>query len=50
MEHALYRYGNSQQLERMGHRQFRASFDTAGMASGCGSTARPRGASTCSSS
>ncbi|MGC3996664.1 MAG: histone deacetylase [Anaeromyxobacter sp.] len=31
MEHALYRYGIFEQLERMGYRQFRASFDTAGM-------------------
>jgi acetoin utilization deacetylase AcuC-like enzyme len=31
MEHALYRYGIFEQLERMGYRQFRAAFDTAGM-------------------
>ena len=31
MEHALYRYGIFEQLERMGYRQFRAAFDTAGL-------------------
>jgi acetoin utilization deacetylase AcuC-like enzyme len=31
MEHALYRYGIFEQLERMGYRQFRAAFDSAGM-------------------
>ncbi|HTN54270.1 MAG TPA: histone deacetylase [Anaeromyxobacter sp.] len=31
MEHALYRYGIFEQLERMGYRQFRASFDSTGM-------------------
>jgi acetoin utilization deacetylase AcuC-like enzyme len=31
MEHALYRYGVFEQLERMGYRQFRATFDTAGL-------------------
>lgn len=31
MEHALYRYGVFDQLERMGFRQFRAAFDSAGL-------------------
>lgn len=31
MEHALYRYGIFEQLERIGYRQFRATFDSAGM-------------------
>lgn len=31
MEHALFRYGIFEQLERIGYRQFRASFDTAGL-------------------
>jgi hypothetical protein len=31
MEHALYRYGVFDQLERMGFRQFRAAFDAAGL-------------------
>ena len=30
MEHALFRYGIFEQLERMGFRQFRVAFDTAG--------------------
>jgi len=31
MEHALYRYGIFEQLERMGYRNFRAAFDSAGL-------------------
>ncbi len=31
MEHALFRYGIFEQLERMGYRQFRVAFDTAGL-------------------
>ncbi len=31
MEHALFRYGVFEQLERMGFRQFRVAFDTAGL-------------------
>jgi acetoin utilization deacetylase AcuC-like enzyme len=31
MEHALYRYGIFEQLERMGYRQFRATFDSSGL-------------------
>ncbi len=31
IEHALFRYGVFEQLERMGFRQFRAAFDTAGL-------------------
>ncbi len=31
IEHALFRYGMFEQLERMGFRQFRAAFDTAGL-------------------
>jgi acetoin utilization deacetylase AcuC-like enzyme len=31
MEHALYRYGIFEQLERLGYRQFRAEFDATGM-------------------
>jgi len=31
LEHALFRYGIFEQLERMGYRQFRVAFDTAGL-------------------
>jgi hypothetical protein len=31
MEHALFRYGIFEQLERIGYRQFRVAFDTAGL-------------------
>jgi acetoin utilization deacetylase AcuC-like enzyme len=31
MEHALFRYGVFEQLERMGYRQFRVAYDTAGL-------------------
>ena len=31
MEHALFAYGIFEQLERMGYRQFRVAFDTAGL-------------------
>jgi acetoin utilization deacetylase AcuC-like enzyme len=31
MEHALFRYGIFEQLERLGYRQFRVAFDTAGL-------------------
>jgi len=31
MEHALFRYGIFEQLERMGYRHFRVAFDTAGL-------------------
>jgi hypothetical protein len=31
MEHALFRYGIFEQLERMGYRQFRVAFDVAGL-------------------
>ncbi|HET6439820.1 MAG TPA: histone deacetylase [Anaeromyxobacter sp.] len=31
MEHALFRYGVFEQLERMGYRHFRVAFDTAGL-------------------
>jgi acetoin utilization deacetylase AcuC-like enzyme len=31
MEHALYRYGIFEQLERMGYRNFRAGFDSTGL-------------------
>ena len=31
IEHALYRYGVFDHLERLGYRQFRAAFDTAGL-------------------